>query len=75
MVRNCTRRRGGAVRYSGIRMTTQKEEHACLGRRHADRLQASSDITFQPQQQFEQGGAGPLLALVSGTVHGGVSRP
>jgi hypothetical protein len=34
-------------------MTTQKEDHACLGRRHAYRPQAAWDVAFQPQQQFE----------------------
>ncbi len=38
-------------------MKTQKGEHAYLERRHADRLQASSDVSFQLQQQFQQRGA------------------
>ena len=38
-------------------MKTQKGEHACLERRHADWLQASSDVSFQLQQQFQQRGA------------------
>jgi hypothetical protein len=35
-------------------MTTQKEEYTCLEGRYANRRQAPSDVTFQPQQQFEQ---------------------
>jgi hypothetical protein len=40
-----------------------------LGRRQTNRFQTSSKVAVQPPQQFEQRGAGLLLALVSGTVH------
>src|SRR5437879_2368392 len=45
---------GCGVRQPGVRMTTQKKEHACLERGYAERLQSSSEVAVQLQQQFEQ---------------------
>jgi hypothetical protein len=46
--------RGCGIHHFGVRMTTQKENHAHLERRHADRLQTFSELAVQLQHQFQE---------------------
>jgi hypothetical protein len=59
--------RSGGVRQFGVRMTTQKKKHTCLERRHADRLQTSSELAVQLQHQFQQRQL--LMDVVLDTAH------
>ena len=66
--------RGCGIRQFGLRMTTQEEEHARLEGHHLDRLQPSSEVAVQLQQQFQERRPGLLLADCAGSFSQAYSR-